>query len=373
MITIVRTPQVGANDKCAVLNTWLKKSGQRVASGDLICSMETTKTSFEVEAPADGFLYYSCESGTQLETNKAFALVSEHETNDAIDTLEEIVSNERQESHTQSSMLTKKAELLIKQNQLNIDDLVSEYGDKKIKEQDVRLFLLKNRHLAYRHGFASRERVGVIGGASGGGALIVIDAIIRNPDMQAVCVFDQNDSYKGESILGVPIVGSIELLDQYLNSKLIDKVIIAFNRNLVERENTFKELRQAGVPFCNVIDPSVEVRNLVEIGIGNVILSNSYIGPCSHIGDNNFITSGTHIEHGNRLGDHCAFGPSVATSGNVDIGDRVRFASGIFVEPDVTIGDDCIISSGAVIRGNIEKNHIVKVEVSHSIKNRNIT
>ena len=102
-----------------------------------------------------------------------------------------------------------------------------------------------------------------------------------------------------------------------------------------------------------MIDPSVDMRSSVTLGVGNVILGHAYIGPCSSIGDNNFISAHVSLEHGNVLTSHCAFGPAVYTSGNVTIGSNVRFGTGIFVEPNVSIGSRAIIGSGQTIVADV--------------------
>ena len=89
-------------------------------------------------------------------------------------------------------------------------------------------------------------------------------------------------------------------------------------------------------------------------------LGSSY-GACTEIGDNNFVSSNVCLEHGNHMGSHCAFGPGVATSGNVCIGDGVRFGTGIFIEPDVNIGDNVVVASGSVLRNNVPNDSIVRM------------
>lgn len=372
MITKIRTPYLGANDKNASLVQWHKQATDWVSAGDIVCTLETTKTTIDVEASISGYLYWIEKSGSQVVSDKLLAIVTSAPLDDPRKVISAALEEERTNKSAGQRGFTKKAELLIKRHNLDSEELKNHF-DHKISEQDINQYLEQENAINFRRGFVSMQRIGVIGGVAGGGALIVVDALLRNTSMQPVYIFDRDKKFKGKEILGVPVEGEMALVAEYVADGRLDAVIIAFNRNLAERGEVFEELSKQNIPFCNVIDESVDIRSQVKIGIGNVILANTYIGPCTQIGNNNFITSGTHLEHGNVLGHHCAFGPAVATSGNVSIGDRVRFAAGITIEPDIIIGDDSVISSGAVIRENVSKNHVLRVEYSQIQKKINIT
>jgi pyruvate dehydrogenase E2 component (dihydrolipoamide acetyltransferase) len=56
MVTRVIMPQGGQDIEVGSVVRWLKKEGDRVNKGEVICEVETEKAVFEVEAPEDGFL-----------------------------------------------------------------------------------------------------------------------------------------------------------------------------------------------------------------------------------------------------------------------------------------------------------------------------
>jgi len=56
MASKIIMPQGGQDIKEGSIVGWLKKEGDRVTKGDVICEVETEKAVFEVEAPADGIL-----------------------------------------------------------------------------------------------------------------------------------------------------------------------------------------------------------------------------------------------------------------------------------------------------------------------------
>ena len=56
MASKIIMPQGGQDIKEGSIVGWLKKEGESVAKGEVICEVETEKAVFEVQAPADGIL-----------------------------------------------------------------------------------------------------------------------------------------------------------------------------------------------------------------------------------------------------------------------------------------------------------------------------
>jgi pyruvate dehydrogenase E2 component (dihydrolipoamide acetyltransferase) len=55
---VVRVPQINPNDEHAVVVQWHVAKGARVSAGEALVTMETSKTTFDVYAPSDGFAFY---------------------------------------------------------------------------------------------------------------------------------------------------------------------------------------------------------------------------------------------------------------------------------------------------------------------------
>ena len=56
MPSVIRMPQMGVSDECAILSKWLVREGERVRKGQPVFSLETDKATFQYEAESDGFL-----------------------------------------------------------------------------------------------------------------------------------------------------------------------------------------------------------------------------------------------------------------------------------------------------------------------------
>lgn len=344
MTTDVCVPFLGVNDTEASLQAWMVNPGERVSAGDDICILETTKATIEVCAEVEGFFFPVAQEGDTMKVDQLIGFCAE-DTDFDVDAHLAVLA----EASSAIPAPTKKAELLIAKHGLDLAGIQAFAGSVRITEQAVRDFMAKDVGVRARLGFDVGTRVGIIGGVSGGGALIVADALSRIPDLHPVGIYDRDERFHGKSVLGLPVSGNLDGFLSDLSDGKVDAAVLAFNSNLEERDRIFNALVEQGVRFVNVIDPSADIRSGVELGVGNVILGHVYIGAGSRLMNNNFISANVAIEHGNVLGSSCAFGPGVFTSGNVAIGNRVKFGTGIFIEPGLGIGDDCIIGSGQTI------------------------
>ena len=347
-------PFFGANDTQAVLVTWLAEAKSQISNGQEICTIETTKAAIEINSEADGYLFPLVEEGETIETGQTIAIVSNDESFD----IEEHKNYLRATSKPELKM-TKKAELLISKYQLNVEDIEKFAAHNRITEDLVDEFRNLNSKKLDRVGINSGKKIAILGGVNGGGAAIILDSLSRISELQAVAVYDQKPEFHGKNVLGVPVLGTMDRLESDFENGIFDGLVIAFNMNLVDRNQTYENLSSKGFQFFNVIDPRADIRSNVILGEGNIILAHTYIGACSNIGNNNFISANVALEHGNHVGSSCAFGPGVFTSGNVTIGDQVRFGTGIFIEPNLLIDSGAVIGSGNTIITSIGKNQKV--------------
>lgn len=66
MLKEIRLPRLNANDTEVRLVAWLAKDGARIARGEAVCAVETTKASAELEAEQEGILRHAAPEGAEL-------------------------------------------------------------------------------------------------------------------------------------------------------------------------------------------------------------------------------------------------------------------------------------------------------------------
>jgi sugar O-acyltransferase (sialic acid O-acetyltransferase NeuD family) len=213
------------------------------------------------------------------------------------------------------------------------------------------------------------ERVLLIGGASGAGA-IAVEAILRTSHQRPAGIIDTNPKTHGQIVHGVPVLGDRTSIPALWNEGRFDGAIILFTDDIDDRAELFNALVAEGVRMTNVIDPSVSIRSDVKMGVGNTIMSNGFIAAGTEIGNNNFFASHNVIEHHSTVGDHNAFGPRCTACGRVTIGSFIRFGMHVGIEPYLSIGDRCIIASGTTLTSSVPANTIVKARSTNEFRQR---
>ena len=378
--TLVPLPQMGANDLTATIVEWGKQAGEEVRKGEVICVAETTKSVFDIEAPASGFLTIVREIGEEVPVGEAISVItSEAVERDDVDRWLAERPRAEEEAPAEEKAFTAKAEMVARKNGIDIASVTA--SGEKITEADVLAHIERMKHAPasaadhadlvdgpYPGGRV--ERVLIVGG--GEGAVQVIDAISKTSGQRAVAIVDDNPALVGKSVAGVPVVGGVDtesVVAMYQRGEF-DGAIISVSTSIPFRARIFEEWSGRGIRFANVIHPSAVVGINATLGQGNIILAFCQVGPCSDMGSNNFLSAYCSIEHHSRLGRHCSFGPGVVTSSRADVGDRVRFGTGIFIEPHISIGAEAVIGSGCTIWKDVAAGSVLKSKLNYAERKR---
>jgi len=378
-IVEIPLPQLGVNDTSAKIVEWHTDEEKFVNKGEIICTVETTKSIFDVEAPDSGYCYFLVSPGGEVNSGDIISILTDQKVNK-----EELLNLYRNQKAVEQRIdddeirITEKAKLLALR--LNIDISKIKPDNYVINEDAVLKYYESLRSGKIKTEFEDTmddlfpdnrvERIAIIG--AGDGAIQIIDCLNKLSTQKAVMLFDDNKSLHGKKVAGVPIIGNVdyEKISGLFSENEFDKLIISVSTSISFREKAFDNLVKLNVPFTNVIHPSTVIGSNVKIGVGNVILANCHIGACAKISNNNFISAYCSIEHHNELYNHCSFGPGVLTSSKVKIKDRVRFGTGIFIEPHITIGEDSVIGSGAIITKDIPPKTMVKTQINYIMRER---
>ena len=138
----VKVPSIGVNDNNATVVDIVVNEGEYINQGDLIAVLETTKSSFEVESPASGYLALLFNEGDYVKMNKVFCLVvpDESQLQDSKKAHLNKVSNNKT-----SINITKKAENLAKDHNIDIEELFKDITG-IIREKDVEFFVEKTKN-----------------------------------------------------------------------------------------------------------------------------------------------------------------------------------------------------------------------------------
>jgi UDP-perosamine 4-acetyltransferase len=190
---------------------------------------------------------------------------------------------------------------------------------------------------------------------SGGHARVVVDAA-RSAGFQLYGVVDKDFIGQKEHILGCPVIGGIESLNELDPEKF--SVFVAIGDNS-ERTEHFRHAKEKGFFTPTVIHPTAVVSEHCVIGSGVFINTAAILNAGAEVGDNTIVNTCAIVEHEVVIGKHSHIGPGVRIGGRTEVGENAFIGIGTSVIDCVAIGDNVSIGAGSVIIENVESNSTV--------------
>lgn len=172
------------------------------------------------------------------------------------------------------------------------------------------------------------------------------------PKYNIVGFIDDNKSLQGKIIDGIPVIGTIE----WLNNCERDICAVCSVGTGHIRKSIISKITNKKISFPNLIDPNVIFLNKPKLGEGNIICSNNVISVNVSIGNHVIVNLSCTLGHDDILGDFCTINPGSNISGFVELKECVDIGTGTKIIQHITIGNNTIIGAGAVVIRNIESN-----------------
>ena len=189
----------------------------------------------------------------------------------------------------------------------------------------------------------------IIFGASGFGREVawLVERINKvTPTWNIVGFMDDNEEIQNEIINGYKVLGKTEDVIKYPDAYFVCAVGSARVREKIV--NNMKSINPE-IKFGTVIDPSVEMSDLVTIGEGSIICAHTIITVNITIGTHVIMNLDCTVGHDAIIGDFVTLYPSVNVSGITNIGHAVELGTGMQIIQGKTVGDYSIVGAGAVV------------------------
>jgi sugar O-acyltransferase (sialic acid O-acetyltransferase NeuD family) len=202
------------------------------------------------------------------------------------------------------------------------------------------------------------KNIVVLGG--GGHASVVIDCIFECGAERIHAVLDADQSLWGGSLLGVPIMGGDDLLDELVRSGVNSFVVGlgSVGSSLLRRRLFEFGLSRALNPHP-VIHPQALISKWAKIGPGCQFLPGSIVNAGAVLGANVIVNSGAIVEHDCIIGDHSHVATGARLSGAVRVDKGAHIGVGSCIKQGVTIGADSIVGAGAVVVEDVAPRKVV--------------
>ena len=190
---------------------------------------------------------------------------------------------------------------------------------------------------------------------AGGHARVIID-VAEETDYRLKGIIDINYKNRQEEILGYPVLGDIDILNNFDPTKT--GIAVAFG-DCTQRTHYFFEMQKSGYLLPSLIHPTAIISKHAAIGVGVFINAGTIMNSKATVGDNTIINTGAIIEHEVTVGAHSHICPGVKIGGRVSIGDNTFIGIGTSIKNYVKVGDNVVIGAGSVVINNVESNSTI--------------
>ncbi len=358
----IKTPHLGVNEDYARVVNWFFNDGDYVEKEAIICELETTKASFEVNSPFSGY-FFKCvklDNEVQINDNIAFIASSKDIGENKLKEFTDIET--KYETKINSNKFTKKALNLIKKLNLNIEEFNIE--KEIVTEKDIltayESTLKKNIEINIK---GNKKSILIYGAGKGGET--IIDNINLSNQFTVEGFIDDNPT--SNEFRGLRVFENKDL--KLLFDKGIKNIIISISNGKI-RKKIFSKCREIGFNIPSIIHPKAFISEKASIGEGCHIKAGAIIDTNSVVENGCIIDNGSIIPHDNTIKEFAHIAPGVSLGSSITVGEFSIIGIGSSVSTGVKIGSNCIVSVGSSVEKDLNDNEIVQGVPSRLIGER---
>lgn len=198
----------------------------------------------------------------------------------------------------------------------------------------------------------------ILGG--GGHARVLIDCVNAIGGILLTGILDSNRALWGQELLGIPILGSDDLLAERKTRGITCFAVglggVGDNR---PRERLFKLGLSYGLEPLTLVHPNSSCSRWAKVGLGSQLLPGCIVNPGTELSENVIVNSGAIVEHDCLIGNHAHVASGAILASTVTVGDRVHVGAGATIKQCVTVGEDAVVGAGAVVVKDVSANTVV--------------
>jgi acetyltransferase EpsM len=353
----VLVPLLNPNESEARLVDLRVKAGQKVEKGDLLGTLETTKSTFELEAEQAGYVAgLDIKQGEILRAGQIFCyLAGNKEWKPPKRTKKE----RRASGVPEGLRLTQPALALAQREGVDLANLPI---GPIITEEGVRAALGAGKaqgEIIVPESAGEKNSIIVYGG--GGHGKAVIELIQAVGGYTVVGVVDDGLA-PGSFVLDVPVLGdgarTLPALKEAGCSLAINAVggIGAVS----SRIQVFEKLDKAGLGSPALVHPSAVVEPSARLSPGVQVFPHAYVGSDAKVGRGVIINTGAIVSHDCVLADYVNLSPGAILAGGVEVAEGTLVGMGVTVNLNVRIGARARIGNSATVKVDVPEGGIVR-------------
>jgi sugar O-acyltransferase (sialic acid O-acetyltransferase NeuD family) len=357
----VLIPLVNPNEPEARLAAIHVQEKQSVEPGEVLCTLETTKSTQEVVAEHAGFVAgLSASPGDPVRAGDLFCYLADSpdwQPERATPPTEKTTGTDEEQGELPPGLrITQPALALARAAGIDLERLPH---DRLVTEKVVREFLPQPAIAAAVSTAPAFNPMAIIVYGGGGHGKSVIDLLRATGAYRLVGILDDGLP-PGERLLDVPILGS----GDHLSALFADGVRLAVNAvggigDLRARLRVFERLHQAGFACPTVIHPTAFVEPTAQLATGVQVFPLAYVGSQAAIGYGAIINTNAIVSHDCQVQPYANLSPGATLAGGVQIAEQVLVGMRATINLQVEIGAGARIGNGATVKTNVPAGGIV--------------
>ena len=360
----VLIPLVSPNEPEAILAAVHVQDGQRLAAGDPLCTLETTKATAEVVAEKDGYVVgLRFSAGQTARAGDILCYLAEGP--DALPP--EPVSSTTLASQSQelpAGLRITVPALALAQGRgldlgrLPVGPLVTESMLQSYLEVTAQAAHAAFAALAAPASAFDPQAIIVYGGGGHGKSLIDLLRLLGT--YRVVGVVDDGLP-AGEMVLGLPVLGGGDVLpDLYARGVRLAINAVGGIGDVTVRVKVFQKLAQAGFACPAVAHPSAVIEPSAALSPGVQVFPHAYVGSEARLGYGVIVNTGAIVSHDCVLGDYVNASPGAMLAGQVHAGSGALIGMGVTINLGVQIGAGARIGNGATVKADVPEKGLVR-------------
>ncbi len=353
----IRIPLLNPNEPEALLASIEIEQGTQVSKGDVIALIETTKSTGEITAEADGYLVgLRFQPGDTLSAGEVLGYIGDvPEAHDPSLPPWAVEGETKQyEAIPVGLRITAPAREFALERGLDLGTLPQ---GPLVTRQMVQDLLVNTAPLSAADIPEGENRL-VIYGAGGHGRSLA--ALIRTLGRFDLIGFLDDAVAPGEHVLGLPVLGGGEKLGELAE----DGVRLAVNGvggigDFQARLKVYERLSQAGFFTPTLAHPTAFIEDSAALADGVQVFPCVYIGTEVDIGYGCIINTGAIVSHDCRLSPYVNLSPGATLAGGVTVGEGALVGMRATVNLYVKVGSRALIGNGATVKADVPDGGVV--------------
>jgi len=355
-------PLININEPEALLADLAVQEGQLITAGDVLCTLETTKSTQELVAETSGYIVgLRLSQGTSVPAGELLCYLSA--TSDWIPPKSTASATIESGSQADSTLpeglrITQPALALARQHGINLDQLpIGPLVTESAVRAHTQATSSRTDFNAPQSAF-DPSAILIYGGGGHGKSLIDLVRMLGNYHLLGVV---DDGLPKGETILGLPVLGGGEsLADLYAAGVRLAINAVGGIGDVGVRIKVFQRLAQAGFVCPAVVHPIAHLEASASLSPGVQVFAHAYVGSDARLGYGTIVNTGAIISHDCQLGDYVNIAPGAILAGEVNIEAGALVGMGVTVNLRVKVGAGARIGNGATVKSDVPEKGIVR-------------